>query len=87
MTGRRKWAIVATAVMVAGAGSLASSVVAGADPSDDPCADSPVFFCRMLPMAPGLDGDIDLTQQMPEIDPAARLPVAAPAEVCIRGCV
>jgi hypothetical protein len=38
------------------------AVPAGADPGFDPCHSSITFFCRMLPMMPDLDHDVDLTQ-------------------------
>lgn len=33
-----------------------------AEPGDDPCPLAMAFLCRMLPVAPDLDHDIDLTQ-------------------------
>ncbi|WP_370501109.1 fibronectin-binding protein [Mycolicibacterium sp. jd] len=47
---------------------------AGAEPADNPCALTSVFFCRLLPIAPDLEGDIDLTQQQRPIDPAVPVP-------------
>lgn len=38
-----------------------SSANAAADPGTDPCANSTFLFCRMMPISPELDHDIDLT--------------------------
>jgi hypothetical protein len=35
---------------------------AGADPGFDPCHSTITFICRMLPIMPDLDHDVDLTQ-------------------------
>jgi hypothetical protein len=35
---------------------------AGADPGFDPCHSSITFICRMLPIMPDLDHDVDLSQ-------------------------
>jgi hypothetical protein len=39
---------------------LSLAIPAGADP--DPCGTLPIFICHMIPIAPDLDHDIDLTQ-------------------------
>lgn len=63
------------------------TVPAGADPADDPCQFAMVFFCRLLPMAPALDGDVDLTKQVPGADPAELPPDSLPtAGICAEGC-
>ncbi|MCV7102847.1 hypothetical protein [Mycobacterium palustre] len=41
---------------------LCLAVPAGADPGFDPCRSSVPFICRMFPMMPDLDHDLDLTQ-------------------------
>jgi hypothetical protein len=46
------------------AGSLMPPV-ATADPDDDPSGLAVNLFCRFLPIAPELDGDVDLTKQPP----------------------
>jgi hypothetical protein len=48
------------------AGSLMPPV-ATADPDDDPCGLAVNLFCRFLPMASELDGDVDLTKQVPPV--------------------
>jgi len=35
---------------------------AGADPGFDPCGSGVPFACRLFPMVPDLDHDVDLTQ-------------------------
>jgi hypothetical protein len=55
----RKSAIVALGVTVAG---VVAATPAGADPGNDPCASTRIPICRMLPIMPDLDHDIDLTQ-------------------------
>jgi hypothetical protein len=39
-----------------------------AESSDDPCELALNFFCRLLPIAPDLDHDIDLTTPSPATD-------------------
>lgn len=46
------------------------SAVAQAAPDFDPCANSGVFFCRMLPIMPELDEDVDLSTPAPPASPA-----------------
>ncbi len=41
---------------------LCLAAPAGADPGFDPCRSSVPFVCRMFPMMPDLDHDVDLTQ-------------------------
>jgi hypothetical protein len=48
--------------------------VATADPDDDPCGLAVNLFCRFLPMAPELDGDVDLTKQLPPAPPTPTMP-------------
>jgi hypothetical protein len=55
------------------AGSLMPPV-ATADPDDDPCGLAVNLFCRFLPMAPELDGDVDLTKQLPPAPPTPTMP-------------
>jgi hypothetical protein len=64
------------------------SIPAGADPSDLSCPLAMFFICKMVPVAPDLDGDVDLTKQQPPVDPAAPAPDSLPpADICARGCV
>ena len=57
MSVLKKAAIVALGTVTTG---LYIAIPAGADP--DPCGTLPIFICRMVPMAPDLDHDVDLTQ-------------------------
>jgi hypothetical protein len=59
-----------------------------ADPTDDPCGLAVSFFCRFVPIAPDLDGDVDLTTQVPPADRAAPAPdTLPPADVCAHVCI
>ncbi len=70
------------------AAALLAAAPAQADP-DNPCELAVNFLCRMVPIAPDLDHDIDLTVQspgaspapadQPPVDPAAPLPEPLPA--------
>ena len=57
-----------------------------ADPADDPCPLAAALFCRFVPIAPELDGDVDLTTQVPPADPRLPAPDPPPVGVCARGC-
>jgi hypothetical protein len=61
---------------------------ASAEPGDNPCELAVTFLCKFVPIAPHLEGDIDLTQQQPPIDPNAPLPESLPpADPCAAGCI
>ena len=75
--------------------ALGTSVPASAAPVDDPCSLGVTMLCRFLPIAPGLDHDIDLTKdagavdgevlpQMPQPSQDAQEPGSFP--VCDNGC-
>jgi hypothetical protein len=74
-------------------GALTAAVLgvapAHADPGPPSCDLEMALLCRMLPIAPDLDHDIDLTvdQPQPAVDPAApeqdSLP---PVPICSAGC-
>ena len=53
---------------------------ASAEPGDNPCDLAVNFFCRFVPIAPHLEGDVDLTQQLPPADLRA-------APLCARGAL
>ncbi|TPG36420.1 fibronectin-binding protein [Mycolicibacterium hodleri] len=85
---------VIVAVGVLGA-TLGAAAPAGADPSDDQCPLSVTILCRFLPIAPGLDHDIDLTQgpgslngqALPEMPHSGQSPEdVPPAQICPTGC-
>jgi hypothetical protein len=73
---------------------LGLAAPANADPAD-PCQLGVTFLCHFLPIAPGLDHDIDLTQgpgtlngqQLPEMPDSGQLPDdGVPANPCLNGC-
>ena len=68
---------------------VAWPAVATADPSDDPCPLAMAFVYRFVPIAPNLEGDIDLTQQHPPTDPNTPMPDLPPQTdiICANGCV
>jgi hypothetical protein len=75
------------AVSAVGAAVLLA-VPAGADPGDNPCEFSISFVCRFVPIAPELEGDVDLTQQGPPVGPLVLAPESAPpVDPCTSGCV
>jgi hypothetical protein len=79
----------AIAVVLAVLGAQAAlTIPAAADPSADPCPLAMVLICRMVPVAPNLEGDVDLTKQQPPADPLAPAPDSLPpADNCARGCI
>ena len=58
---RAVWATVAVCAGVIASG-WCSPATAMADPSEPSCPLALVLMCKMLPIAPDLEGDIDLTQ-------------------------
>jgi hypothetical protein len=90
--GKTKAVFVAAAVI---ASALGIAAPAGADPVDDPCQLGLSFLCRFMPIAPGLDHDIDLTkgsdtlngQQLPQIPDGGQVPDGTPpTDPCGSGC-
>jgi hypothetical protein len=60
---------------------------AGAVPGDNPCELAVNFLCRFVPIAPDLEGDVDLTRQQ-QVDPNAPPPDSLPAvDPCAAGCI
>jgi hypothetical protein len=77
--------------VVAAAAALAAGVFlaipATADPGDNPCELAISYFCKFMPIAPDLEGDVDLTQQQP-VDPNAPPPESLPVvDPCAAGCI
>jgi hypothetical protein len=62
---------------------LASPATASADPAN-PCDLALSFFCRFVPIMPNLEGDIDLSTQLPPAPPGEP---PRPADICARGCL
>jgi len=74
-------------VAVAMAAAALFAAPAHADPGDNPCEFAINYFCKFLPIAPDLEGDVDLTQQQP-VDPNAPPPDSLPAaDPCEPACV
>jgi hypothetical protein len=70
---------------------FAGSSIAHADQDDDPCSLAVTFLCRFMPIAPELDGDVDLTQPQPGTGPVAPLPQPPPdpavgTSTCMTDC-
>jgi hypothetical protein len=84
---------VVTKMAVTAVGALATALVlavpASAEPGDNPCDFAINSICRFIPIAPDLEGSIDLTQQLPPADPNApppeSLPVVNPCAAA--GCI
>jgi hypothetical protein len=64
----RKALMVSTMVLAL---SIIGALTASADQDDDPCPLSMVLLCRMLPISPQLDGDVDLTKPQSPANPDA----------------
>jgi hypothetical protein len=80
----KRTVIAAAAALAAG---LLLAAPAAAEPGDNPCELAVTFLCRIVPIAPDLEGDIDLTQQQP-VDPNAPPPESLPvADPCAAGCI
>ena len=77
MTGKRLLAICGVA-----AASLWLAVPAAADDEMPACTLGPM--CNVLPIAPQLDHDIDLTKDQP---PMLNPDSAPPADPCAAGCI
>lgn len=81
----------------AGLAALFFAPAATADPASDPCQLAATFLCKLMPVAPDLDHDIDLTQgsatigghsmpQLPTPKPGAP-EMIQPPDICMYGCV
>lgn len=79
-----KQAVIASVAALAASPLLATP--ASAEP-DNPCELAINSLCRFVPVAPGLDHGLDLTQQQPA-DPNAPPPESLPvANPCAAGCI
>jgi hypothetical protein len=77
--------VMSTAVAALGA-AVFLAAPASAEPGDNPCELAITFLCRMVPVAPDLDHDVDLTQQ--QVDPNAPPPESLPVvDPCAAGCI
>ena len=83
--------MVKTMLIAAGAALAAGTlfaIPAGADPVDNPCDLAINYFCKFIPIAPDLEGDVDLTKDQPPADPNAPPPDSLPvADPCAAGCI
>jgi hypothetical protein len=78
--------VLITAVTALGA-AVFLAAPASAEPGDNPCELAITFLCRIVPVAPDLDHDVDLTQQQP-VDPNAPPPESLPVvDPCAAGCI
>ena len=81
----KRTVIAATAALTAG---VLLAAPATAEPGDNPCELAVSFLCQFVPLAPGLDHDVDLTQQQPPADPNAPPPDSLPpVDPCASGCI
>lgn len=68
--------------------AMASTGTANATPAEDPCSGTMILICHFLPIAPHLEGDVDLVTVPPEQPPAPALQQPeAIADICQRGCI
>jgi hypothetical protein len=73
------------AACVLALGTLVAVVApAAADQNDDPCDLAATFLCRLVPTAPNLDGDVDLSTAQPV--PPGLGPDVPIVDVCASGC-
>jgi hypothetical protein len=78
--------VMSTAVAALGA-AVFLAAPASAEPGDNPCELAITFLCRIVPVAPDLDHDVDLTQQQ-QVDPNAPPPESLPVvDPCAAGCI
>ena len=78
---------VAIAAVIGLGASVALAVPAGAQPDRPPCDLALSFICNIIPTAPDLDHNVDLSTQVP-VDPNAPDPeMAPPLDPCSAGCI
>ena len=78
--------------VIAAAAALAAGVYlatpTSANPGDNPCEFAINYFCKFIPIAPDLEGDVDLTTDQPPADPNAPPPESLPVvDPCAAGCI
>jgi hypothetical protein len=82
----RRMVVLGSATVLA-AGAMIAAPSAAAEP-DDPCASRATILCRFLPMAPDLDGDVDMTSELPPSGPAPGENDPMPNyDACRMGCI
>lgn len=78
---------VAIAVTIGLGVSVALATPAGAQPGRPPCDLALSFICNIIPTAPDLDHNVDLSTQVP-VDPNAPDPeLQPPLDPCSAGCI
>ena len=83
-----KAGLLCLAIVFAVSSSVGLAPLAAGEPGTNPCELTVSFVCQFVPLAPDLDGDVDLTQQPQNQVPAMLAPeTAPPADVCARGCM
>ena len=76
------------AALLASAAGLTTAVPVAAQQGPAPCDFALSFICNIVPMAPELDHNMDLTEQGPPADPNAPLPESLPPlDPCAAGCI
>jgi hypothetical protein len=77
------------AMMCATGAALYLAAPAAAEPGYDPCEFAVNYLCKFIPIAPELEGSVDLTQQLPPADPNVPPPESIPVVVdpCAAGCI
>ena len=81
----RRPVIAAAAVLAAG---VYLATPTSANPGDNPCEFAINYFCKFIPIAPDLEGDVDLTTDQPPADPNAPPPESLPVvDPCAAGCI
>lgn len=79
--------VITAAVSALGA-AVFLAVPVSADPGDNPCQLAVTFLCKFVPIAPDLEGDVDLTKDQPPADPNAPPPESLPVvNPCAAGCI
>jgi len=78
--------------LIAAAAALAAgtlfAVPASAESGDNPCEFAINYFCKFIPIAPDLEGDVDLTKDRPPANPNAPPPDSLPVvDPFAAGCI
>ncbi len=67
--------------------SVLCCLPAHAEPADGSCPLAMPLICRFVPIEPDLEGDVDLTTQLPPAGPGVPAPdLLPPTAACARGC-
>lgn len=77
---------VALIIAAVGATALCVAAPVHAEPAKEPCPLAVSLWCRFVPIAPSLDGDVDYTQQQSGVGVLAP-ESALPVDPCVSGCI